>query len=83
MHFKSRLNRDHMGSMVEDVVKMVGMGMDKGNKKITSLMIIKTSLVASVVLHIIRYRYTGQEYGIMYLCTGCSIKETFSKFMLI
>ena len=53
MHFESRLNRDHMGSKVKDVVKMVGMGMDKGNKKITSLMIIKTSLVASVVLHII------------------------------
>ena len=40
MHFEIRLNRDNMGSKVKDVVKMVGMG--KGNRKITNLIIIKT-----------------------------------------
>ena len=39
-----------MGSLVKDRVKMVGL--DTGDRKITNLMIIKLSVVASVVMHI-------------------------------
>ena len=40
-----------MGNLVKDMGKMVGL--DTGDRKITNLMIIKRSLVASVVLHIV------------------------------
>ena len=50
LHFESKLNKDFMGSLVKDRVKMVGL--DTGDRKITNLMIIKLSVVASVVIHI-------------------------------
>ena len=50
LHFESKLNKDLMGSLVKDRVKMVGL--DTGDRKITNLMIIKLSVVASVVIHI-------------------------------
>ena len=50
LHFESKLNKDLMGSLVKDRVKMVGL--DTGDRNITNLMIIKTSLVASAVIHI-------------------------------
>ena len=40
-----------MGNLVKDMGKMVGV--DTGNRKITNLLIIKRSLVASVVLRIV------------------------------
>ena len=40
-----------MGNLVKDMGKMVGL--DTGDRKITNLIIIKRSLVASVVLHIV------------------------------
>ena len=40
-----------MGNLVKDTGKMVGL--DTGDRKITNLIIIKRSLVASVVLHIV------------------------------
>ena len=48
LHFDSKLNLDLMGSLVKDRVKMVGL--DTGDRKITNLMIIKLSVVASVVI---------------------------------
>ena len=50
LYFESKLNKDLMGSLVKDRVKMVGL--DMGDTKITNLMIIKTNVVASVVMHI-------------------------------
>ena len=40
-----------MGNLVKDMGKMVGL--DTGDRKINNLIIIKRSLVASVVLHIV------------------------------
>ena len=40
-----------MGNLVKDMGKMVGL--DTGDRKITNLIIIKRSLVVSVVLHIV------------------------------
>ena len=40
-----------MGNLVKDMGKMVGL--DTGDRKITNLIIIKRSLVTSVVLHIV------------------------------
>ena len=51
MHFESKLIRNLMGNLVKDMGKMVGV--DTGNRKITNLLIIKRSLVASVVLRIV------------------------------
>jgi len=51
MHFESKLIRNLMGNLVKDMGKMVGV--DTGNRKIINLLIIKRSLVASVVLRIV------------------------------
>ena len=51
MHFESKLIRNLMGNLVKDMGKMVGL--DTGDRKITNLIIIKRSLVASVVLRIV------------------------------
>ena len=40
-----------MGNLVKDMGKMVGL--DTGDRKLTKLIVIKRSLVASVVLHIV------------------------------
>ena len=51
LHFESKVNRDLMGNLVKDMGKMVGL--DTGDRKLTKLIVIKRSLVASVVLHIV------------------------------
>ena len=51
MHFESKLIRNLMGNLVKDMGKMVGL--DTGDRKFTKRIIIKRSLVASVVLHIV------------------------------
>ena len=40
-----------MGNLVKDMGKMVGL--DTGDRKITNLIFIKRSLVATIVLHIV------------------------------
>ena len=73
-----------MGNLVKDMGKMVGV--DTGNRKIINLLIIKRSLVASVVLRIVLLLILSDTQGrrtifINFVQGVRSMKDAFSKFI--